>query len=318
MAKRPVLPFLPDYTVLPGDTLGESLEATGMTQGQLADRTGLSRKTINGIINGRESISSETALSLEKVFRVPAAFWTNLQKSYDETVARLAENKRLADQVGWLSERRLPLKELCERNAIPTTNHKVDQLREVLKFFGVADSQGFEKVWASIERTCSTEVPRHRFGALAAWLRLGELAAFEVPCNPFSKDLLEAFLKTPGFLTSSRVRFEKDKLASDLARHGIALVFVPCFKGAEVVSATRWITPAKALVEIGVRSMEANMLRPVLLRALAIVAMQERGQIILDMPAMRVSSNGSAGVLRRLPLKRSVVSRPSSKRAMSA
>ncbi|MBI5153874.1 helix-turn-helix domain-containing protein [Candidatus Poribacteria bacterium] len=64
-----------------------------MTQAELAARTGLARKTINGIINGKEPIPPETAIQFEMVFRVPASFWLNLQKNFEETSARLRECK---------------------------------------------------------------------------------------------------------------------------------------------------------------------------------------------------------------------------------
>ncbi len=81
--------FAPDYVVCPGKTLAETLEKAAISQSHLAERTGLSRKTINGIITGREPITPDTAIQLEKVFRVPAWFWLNLQKNYDEHSARL-------------------------------------------------------------------------------------------------------------------------------------------------------------------------------------------------------------------------------------
>lgn len=83
--------FEPNYVVLPGKTLAETLEKSEMSQAHLAERTGLSRKTINCIINGNESITPDTAIQLEKVFRVPARFWLNLQKNYDAHVADLRE-----------------------------------------------------------------------------------------------------------------------------------------------------------------------------------------------------------------------------------
>lgn len=81
--------FAPDYVIPPGKTLAETLQKSDMLQAHLAERTGLSRKMINDIINGSEPITPDTAIQLEKVFRVPTRFWLNLQKNYDEHSARL-------------------------------------------------------------------------------------------------------------------------------------------------------------------------------------------------------------------------------------
>ena len=80
--------FQPDYAVPPGETLKETLETIGMSQAELAERTGRPKKTINEIIMGKAAITSETALQLERVLGVPASFWNNLERNYQERLAR--------------------------------------------------------------------------------------------------------------------------------------------------------------------------------------------------------------------------------------
>jgi len=53
--------FTPDYVSHPGETLLEILEEFEMPQRELARRTGLTPKTINGITNGISPISPDTA-----------------------------------------------------------------------------------------------------------------------------------------------------------------------------------------------------------------------------------------------------------------
>src|SRR5437016_14442760 len=99
----------PDYAVAPGEVLQESIAALGMTQADLAKRSGLSKKTINQIIKGHEPLSHDTALRLERVTRVPARFWNNLEATYRERLARLEEKERLAQDLEWLKA--IPAKE---------------------------------------------------------------------------------------------------------------------------------------------------------------------------------------------------------------
>ena len=70
---------------MPGETLQETLDYFGMSQVELAQRTGKPLKHINGIIKGKTPIVPETALELERVFGVPANFWNNLEKNYKES-----------------------------------------------------------------------------------------------------------------------------------------------------------------------------------------------------------------------------------------
>ncbi len=76
--------YVPDYLVFPGEVLEEYLESYGMTQTELAARTGLTKKTINGIIKGKSPITSETALKLESSLGRPAHFWNNLERQFQE------------------------------------------------------------------------------------------------------------------------------------------------------------------------------------------------------------------------------------------
>jgi addiction module HigA family antidote len=81
--------FKPNYAVPPGETLKETLESLGMTQAELAQRTGRPKKTINEIIKGKATITPDTAIQLERALGVPASFWNNLERNYQETLALL-------------------------------------------------------------------------------------------------------------------------------------------------------------------------------------------------------------------------------------
>jgi HTH-type transcriptional regulator / antitoxin HigA len=54
--------YQPDYVTPPGDTLVEILESLNMAQAELAERTGRPLKAINEIIEGKTTLTPETAL----------------------------------------------------------------------------------------------------------------------------------------------------------------------------------------------------------------------------------------------------------------
>jgi addiction module HigA family antidote len=86
--------FSPNYAVPPGETLGETLNALGMTQAELGRRTGQSHKLIKEIVSGKKAISAEMAFKLDHVLKVPASFWINLEKNYQKTITRLRGGKK--------------------------------------------------------------------------------------------------------------------------------------------------------------------------------------------------------------------------------
>ncbi len=256
MVDSPFQSFSPDYAVIPGRSLGETLGKWGMTQGELAKRTGLARKTINGIVNGTEPITPDTAIALERVFRVPARFWINLQKNYEEARARLRDQERLIHYRNWIKNEHIPLKELIARQAVPLMEDMRDQLRVVLTFFGVNSPDEYSKIWEKTQavynfrksKTCNAH-----FGCLAAWLRLGEIAASDLPCEPFRKETFSNVLisirkKVPGSISECQ-----KWLVNTLAASGVALVYIPGITGAPIYGATRWLSSSKAIVQMSLR-----------------------------------------------------------------
>lgn len=77
-----------DFATSPGEALHDCIQALGISQIELAERTGLDKTTITRIIQGVEPISQHTASALETVLRVPAHFWLNMEAAYQEHCAR--------------------------------------------------------------------------------------------------------------------------------------------------------------------------------------------------------------------------------------
>ncbi|WP_285751984.1 HigA family addiction module antitoxin [Lentzea sp. NBRC 105346] len=78
----------PDWSVHPGETLRETLQERGLTQLACATLIGRTPQVVNQIINGKKSITADTALDLEHGLGISAEFWVRLQADYDLSVAR--------------------------------------------------------------------------------------------------------------------------------------------------------------------------------------------------------------------------------------
>ena len=87
--------MLPENAPLPSPgemLLEEFLKPSGMTQGELAARMRVPIQRVNAIVNGRRSITAETALLLSRAFKTSPEYWMNLQTAWDLWSAR----KRMA------------------------------------------------------------------------------------------------------------------------------------------------------------------------------------------------------------------------------
>ena len=67
----------------PGETLRKDLDALGMSASELARRIEVPVNRITEILNGRRSITGDTALRLGRFFGTSGEFWLNLQKLYE-------------------------------------------------------------------------------------------------------------------------------------------------------------------------------------------------------------------------------------------
>lgn len=244
--------YLPDGVSPPGETLLETIEALGMTQIELADRMGRPRKTINEIIKGKTAITPETALQLEHVVGVPARFWITREQHYREALARTAEQTELAEQREWQAQ--FPLQEMVEQGWIAPLTDVVDQIRALLDFFGVASPQQWRELWLN-PRVAFRQSPVFASapGALAAWLRRGEIEAQQLVCSPYNATEFRAVLKKIRALTVQPPAVFQPETIRLCAQVGVAVVFVPELAQLRVCGATRWLTPNKALLQLSLR-----------------------------------------------------------------
>ena len=94
MAKRKFDP------VHPGVVLAEDfLKELEISQYRLAKGIGVPPRRINEIVQGKRSITADTALRFGKFFSMEAQFWMNLQSHYDLEIAKDAIAGKLDREV---------------------------------------------------------------------------------------------------------------------------------------------------------------------------------------------------------------------------
>jgi addiction module HigA family antidote len=243
--------YIPDDVSPPGETLEEVLESRGMSQSELAERTGRPKKTINEIIKGKAAITAETAIQLERVFGIPASFWIAREQNYREALARAKEGDALESQAEWLDN--IPYRAMAKLGWVGEYKEKGAQLEEVLRFFGVASPSSWEGLWNAAAAFRKSPSFQSKPGAVAAWLRKGELEASQLEAEPFEE---QAFR-----VTLTRVRSLTREMPDDFATtvqtlcsaSGVLVVFVPELPGTSVWGATRWVTPSRALMQLSLR-----------------------------------------------------------------
>lgn len=250
--QKKIIGFKPDYAVVPGETLRETLESLKMSQAELAERCGRPKKTINEIMTGKAAITAETALQLERVLGIPASFWTKLESNYQETKARLKEESNLREQVTWLKH--FPLKAMARSGWLTLTTDPVENLRALLNFFGVAGSAEWEEIWFAAQADFrKSQVFAKNPYALAAWLRKGDLLAATQPCADFQTgSFRKALDKIRGFATLNPMDCF-NQIQELCAQAGVCFVHVPEVPGVHAYAATRWLNGKRAIIQLSLR-----------------------------------------------------------------
>jgi addiction module HigA family antidote len=83
----------------PGQALKEVLDDAGITANALALALRIPANRLTEIINGKRSISADTALRLARYFGTSARMWMNLQARYDLEIAEDALANKIEAEV---------------------------------------------------------------------------------------------------------------------------------------------------------------------------------------------------------------------------
>jgi addiction module HigA family antidote len=241
-----------DVVFPPGETLLETLEHLGMTQLELARRTGTTPKHINHLVKGKAPISPEMAIALESATGVPADLWMNLEKNYQVFLARVRERETLNQQASSLP--RFQTSKMAQYGWIEGSDDKAAAVKQVLMLLGVSHLDQWEAAYNSLAvsyRKSETFDCDKR--ALTLWLRQGERQIAEIQCAPYDADAFRAALLNIRSMTADLPQDFATHTQHLCARAGVAVAFVPELAGCRVSGATRWINPSKALILLSAR-----------------------------------------------------------------
>lgn len=228
------------------------MESLGMSQRDLADRTGLTVQTLNRIFKGEQPITYETSNRLELVTGIEAAFWNNLETQYRQQLAKIGQARQMRSHLAWLKT--IPVKELMARQAISPETDKVAVLREVLRFYGVSSVEAWHTVWDE-PAAAARRSPflKSSPGPTSAWLRLGQLEARKIQCAPYDKKRFSENLRLIRDLTIRPPSAFVPEMRRLCAEAGVVLALVEEIKGAPWSGAAEWLTPTKAMILLNLR-----------------------------------------------------------------
>lgn len=246
-----------DMTISPGEFLQEEIEARGMTQKELAARLGRPPQVINEIIRGKKAITPDTAIGLGKVLRIDPQYWINLETDYRMTLARNREQAALADNVAWLDA--YPIREMIKRGWITAGRDRISRLKALLTFLEVAVPEPLAYQEAVGFRITPAAQQKVSAGALAVWLRKGELEARARTTAEYDADVFRAALGDIRRMSEDPPARFVPAMTDLCAQAGVALCLVPELPKSGANGAARWLSDRKALIQMSIRGKWADI-----------------------------------------------------------
>ncbi|MDB4354231.1 HigA family addiction module antitoxin [Akkermansiaceae bacterium] len=178
MNRIEITPESLSVAVPPGETIREYLESARMSQVDLAERTGIDKKTINLVIKGNATVTQDTAIALERVFENRASFWLSLEANYQAVVAANKQKQSLSKYVQWMEL--FPYTAMVKAKWVEPATKAEDRVDQLLKYFKVTSPDSWKKVYGDQNYCASyrkSPAVKDSLPIVAAWLRRGESIA---------------------------------------------------------------------------------------------------------------------------------------------
>ncbi|MGJ5071269.1 ImmA/IrrE family metallo-endopeptidase [Bradyrhizobium oligotrophicum] len=247
--------FQPLWASAPGETISEMLRRRKIDVSSFASDMGESEEFAQCLLDGTYAIDRSVAERLHYAIGGSIAFWLNREAQYRDDVARIQGTKEQDEASIWLKE--LPLRDMRSFGWIAKLDSKVKQAHECLRFFGAESIAEWRSSISALEAVVAfrtSETFTSPPGAVAAWLRQGELVASKMRCEKWDREKFHSRLKELRKLT--RIK-DPDVFVPELqkscAECGVATVVVRAPQGCRASGATKFLSPDKAMLLLSFR-----------------------------------------------------------------
>jgi HTH-type transcriptional regulator/antitoxin HigA len=247
--------FQPKWASPPGDTINEIMRRKEISADQFSKSLGLSGKHGSELLTGKVAIDSKLAHRLEQVVGVSASFWLVRESQYREDLARQTQTREEEIKNAWL--RQFPLRDMIQFGWMKAASNIDGRVAALLQFFGVQTIAAWHERYRGLQDAVAFRTSgsfESQPGAVATWLRQGELIASKIDCSQWDAKRFRAVLPKIRKLTrKKRPELFVSELVELCASCGVAVAITPAPEGCRASGATRFITPIKALLMLSYR-----------------------------------------------------------------
>jgi HTH-type transcriptional regulator / antitoxin HigA len=244
--------WTPNWATHPGEHLAEYLEVRGLTQAEFARLAGLTPKLVSEIINGKNPVTPETAIKIERVLGLSAYIWVGLQAAWDLFHARQRTRPAILEQKSWLSL--FPIRELKSIGILRNTTDENMLYDDLMSFFGIANPEALSiKMRGLSVQHRKSKVHKSSPEHVLTWLMLGERKVRSLEMPPFDKANFTSSVHTIKKLTNERAEVFEPQMKALCAAAGVALIIEKPISKTCLFGSARWLDRQTAIIQMSLR-----------------------------------------------------------------
>lgn len=247
--------FKTDWASPPGETILDFLSENEISREKFAHSIGQGIAEVDSLLVGNLEITPEIAKKLEESLGGSSKFWLQREAQYRQDLLRLTRKKEKDVEIKWLEE--LPIKDMARFGWIPASSRSQQTVDACFDYFGVQSVDQWRGIYggqASAVSFRTSAAFTHNPGALAAWLRKGELVAKSTDCLEWSSEKFRSILNDARLLTRDKKPSNFLPILKGLcASAGVVLVIAKGPSGCRASGAAKFVDPDKALILLSFR-----------------------------------------------------------------
>lgn len=221
----------------PGAYIDDFIKFYGLTQNDLAVRLGTTPQVLRRLLRGNQTLSPDMIQKLAFVTNISAQTWENIQKSFDEAIAFVEEEKRKGREKKVISD--ISYSSLSSLYSLPDLKRKTDeQIPETKHSLGISELEELKRVPSSTCLRHSKDMTEANIVRANVMILFATNAAIKTETAPFNRQKLD---KAVEFALTKTTDYEGmyEALQEEFRKAGVAFFVLPNIPGSKLNGAVK-------------------------------------------------------------------------------
>lgn len=241
----------------PGYYIADIIEDMEISQSEFAVRLDTTPKTISKLINAQCNLSNDLAQKLSIMLGTEIEVWLNLQKTYDEKVAEIEQQRCFDSQVEIANL--IDYSYFVRIAKLPDTRNKLEKVANLCKFFRISNLHILKEPDFLVNyRTGISSLREKNLINAQAWLQTAINAANASSVEKFDVEKLRKSLPEIRSMTVQKPEIFLPRLKSIFSDCGVSFVLLPHLKNSGINGAVKWFSQERVMLAINDRRCYAD------------------------------------------------------------